>query len=374
MRIFNKKQKIHNLPIRTIRTSALILFGLIIPTQLLLLHTHGKSSIALDLSLFQYSNSGIPEPSLQIEKVCPASSNINSKNNHVPPSRLMQLQEVRDMAKNWHASNCPGSETCKFASIGQNLLHHAIQRNETLLTVQVGAMDGVSNDPMYKMFVQEKPIQYVSSWRSFASLNNWLPVMIEPVPINYEALIETYADIATERGLGCAVPIHAAVSYDATKTSCPFCRVNTSDNAPDVCKSMPDWKRLQLGTLDCEESKHYFKKRFDLCVVQDPVPCTSIVNLLRERNISNTDNIAILQVDIEGYEYILLEGFFKEIADESLPPIIHFEHKTMMHWDKKRPLEGEDSSRLGSVTELLTGRGYVLINVGEDYLAIRIVY
>jgi hypothetical protein len=47
---------------------------------------------------------------------------------------------------------------------------------------------------------------------------------------------QTYLGIANDTGLGCAVPIHAAVSYDSTKTSCPFCRVNTADDAPPRCK------------------------------------------------------------------------------------------------------------------------------------------
>jgi len=229
-------------------------------------------------------------------------------------------------------------------------------------------MDGKSNDPMFEMFV-EGTKKYVNGRTSFSTLNNWIPVLVEPVPTNYEAMMNTYASIAIDKGLGCAVPINAAVSYDATKKSCPFCRVNTSDDAPNKCKEMPDWMRLQLGTLDCEYSKNFFNNDFDQCVVQDPLPCSSIVNLLRERNLS-TENIAMLQVDIEGYEYILLEGFFKEIPDESLPPIIHFEHKVMKVQDEKYPLEG-NSSRLESVTDILLARGYVLHDQGEDYLAIK---
>ena len=344
------------------------LLGFIFTIQLLPLQTYFTPETSETRSASLSQNSSEPEHYLEIEKVCPASSNINSKNKVVPPSKLLQFQEIRDVVKYWYEFNCPLKSSCTFASIGQHLLHYAIQRNETLLTLQVGAMDGKSNDPMFEMFV-EGTKKYVNGRTSFSTLNNWIPVLVEPVPTNYEAMMNTYASIAIDKGLGCAVPINAAVSYDATKKSCPFCRVNTSDDAPNKCKELPDWMRLQLGTLDCEYSKKFFNTDFDQCVVQDPLPCSSIVNLLRERNLS-TENIAMLQVDIEGYEYILLEGFFKEIPDESLPPIIHFEHKVMKVQDEKYPLEG-NSSRLESVTDILLARGYVLHDQGEDYLAIK---
>ena len=202
-------------------------------------------------------------------------------------------------------------------------------------------------------------------------------------------MVNTYADIVQRKRLGCSVPIHASVSYnnnnntttadDDDKTvvvsSCPFCRVNTDDDAPTKCKEFPDWMKLQLGTLDCEYSKAFFNINFDDCVVQDPLPCSSIVNLLHNKSLP-IENIAMLQIDIEGYEYILLQGFFQEIPTEFLPPIIHFEHKVMKEMDDKYPLNNNNnnnnnSSRLQVVTDLLTTKGYVLYDEGEDYLAIR---
>eukprot|EP00584_Thalassiosira_punctigera_P017870 CAMPEP_0172560970 /NCGR_PEP_ID=MMETSP1067-20121228/90991_1 /TAXON_ID=265564 ORGANISM="Thalassiosira punctigera, Strain Tpunct2005C2" /NCGR_SAMPLE_ID=MMETSP1067 /ASSEMBLY_ACC=CAM_ASM_000444 /LENGTH=295 /DNA_ID=CAMNT_0013350901 /DNA_START=99 /DNA_END=986 /DNA_ORIENTATION=+ len=286
----------------------------------------------------------------------------------MPPTQFMQLQDIRDAIKCWYDFNCPRKAACQFASIGQHLLHLAIQRNETLVTLQVGAMDGKSNDPMYEMFVEEGK-QFMYSRESFSSLVNWLPVMIEPVPVNYAGMVDTYVDIAKSKGLGCAVPIHAAVSYDGTKTECPFCRVNTADDAPQRCREIPDWMRLQIGTLDCEHSYRFFNKDFDLCVLQDPLPCSSIDNLLRKKNVS-PEHVAMLQVDIEGYEYVLIDGFLKEVPDESLPPIIHFEHKVMRDQDKQNHLN--ISSRLEVVSSMLTERGYTFHDEGEDYLAIRL--
>ena len=186
---------------------------------------------------------------LDIDNICPRSSAINTMNNNTPPLELMPRDELLRIVKYWRELNCPQRDTCKFASIGQHLLHIAMERNQTLLTVQVGAMDGRSNDPMYNMFVETRGFNYVLSRRPrwgelppgkdspFPDLRNWLPVMIEPVLQNYDDMKQTYLVIANDRGLGCAVPIHAAVSYeDSNKTSCSFCRFNTADDAPATCK------------------------------------------------------------------------------------------------------------------------------------------
>ena len=305
---------------------------------------------------------------LNINDVCPNSLNINSQNNHFPPSQLMSVEEIHNVIKYWYQYNCPRKSSCTFASIGQHLLHLAIQRNETLLTLQVGAMDGKSNDPMYEMFVTEKN-KFMHDKEEFSTLVNWLPIMIEPVPINYDGMIETYTNISKDKGLGCAVPIRAAVSYDDRKTECPFCRVNTAEDAPQTCKDFPDWMRLQMGTLDCEQMRRFYGVNFDLCVLQDPLPCSSINNLLKQNNVS-PEHISVLQIDIEGYEYILIKGLIEDIQDESLPRIIHFEHKVMKNEDIQNPLNV--SSRLEVVSTMLTGRGYILHDQGEDYLAIKL--
>jgi hypothetical protein len=131
---------------------------------------------------------------------------------------------------------------------------------------------------------------------------------------------------------------------------------------------MPKWMRLQLGTLDCEYSKKLYGSKFDLCVLNDPLPCSSVVNLLSERFVP-AEHIAMLQIDIEGYEYILLEGIVKEIPDKSLPPVIHFEKKVMIDQDSKFPINR--TSRMARVEQLLGSKGYVLYDEGADCLALR---
>lgn len=227
-------------------------------------------------------------------------------------------------------------------------------------------MDGKSNDPMYEMFVT----QGTSSL--FSNLTHWLPVMIEPVPHNYAKMMDTYVEMAYTKGLGCAVPIYAAVSYDPDKTECPFCRFNTNEDSPEKCKSHPDWMRFQIGTLDCEYSKQFFQENFELCILQDPLPRSSVAILLDKHYIPS-DNIAMVQIDIEGYEAVFLPNFLRDIRDSSmLPPIIHFEQKVMRELDVKRhKFDGGNKTRIDIVEALMAEMGYIIFDDGEDWLALR---
>ena len=77
----------------------------------------------------------------------------------------------------------------------------------------------------------------------------------------------------------------------------------------------------------------------------------------------------MVQIDIEGYEYILLEGFMKELPDHLLPPIIHFERKVMEYQDNVYPLE-EGKKRLKMSEDVMKSKGYALHLEGGDFLEI----
>ena len=168
---------------------------------------------------------------------------------------------------------------------------------------------------------------------------------------------------------------------------CTFCRFNTSPDAPQVCQDHPDWMKKQIGTLDCEHSKRFFNKNFETCILKDPLPCSSVRNLilgsestkaqLRNKSWQNRDinlNAAMVQIDVEAYEYILLPGLLKEFASSAtgragLPPVIHFEEKVMIDQDRKRPLPSGEK-RFHIALRALESHGYVMYTEGEDTLAL----
>jgi len=243
---------------------------------------------------------------------------------------IFPLDEVRRIVQEYHDEEgvveCFERKACRkkqLERIGQLLLEEATGQNQLLVTVQIGGMDGVSNDPMYQMFVkQPRP----------SNLQHWMPVVVEPVPQNFRALQQTYQEIVQQHGLECPLLAQQAISYEANQTQCTFCHFNVSENALEVCNSRPDWQRYQLGTLDCDYSRRYYSRRgiFEQCIIQDQLRCGTIVSLLDQWQIP-ANTIAILQVDIEGYEYILLNGLINELLDNAaLPPVIHFEHKVRL--------------------------------------------
>ena len=401
----------------------------------------GQAAAATDTIVASASPSLSPPFLLELETICgqqetsqhgkDTDDTNNSPRNLLPPRELLSLEEIHQVVQYFYTFNCPLKESCKFGSLGQHLLHAAIQQNKTLLTVQIGAMDGYSNDPMHGMFVKQsvlnpgarnntlgppKPMfrNHVHRNTDAFNLQHWLPVLFEPVPRNFETLKHTYNLLQNKKqdGLGCAVPIHAAVSYDgmtaddlydkhnnknetASSSSsgsspssalavadgggpgeCRFCRFNTDVDAPDACKKQPDWMKYQLGSMDCEAHKKFHKQDFDLCILQTPLPCGTLLQLLATIRLQ-TAPIAILQIDIEGMEYLLLEGLLEETPEQLLPPVIHYEHKVMKARDTNTNTGGTNYkianfSRYNHTKSMLQSKGYALHDQGEDYLAVRV--
>jgi len=149
-----------------------------------------------------------------------------------------------------------------------------------------------------------------------------------------------------------------AVSYE-NKETCSFCRLDTTK-----CENEPDWVKYQLGSLDCDYCKKNFHK-FDKCWIEDKVPCGPVTKLLRETVQDEYAPISFLQIDIEGYEHVLIPGLLQELS--FLPPVIHYEEKVMAASDEKY-----NSTRVQTVQSVLREYGYILFPQGEDVLALRV--
>lgn len=283
-------------------------------------------------------------------------------------SSFMTLHDVDSIVHTYYNSKLSTGKLARFKEIGHELIKRAAASNQVLVTVQIGGMDGYSNDPMYNMYIKQGRD---STDTSFPKLKHWLPVVVEPVPINFEALSKTYKTLqqhATDK-LECSIIEPWAVSYDtAPPDLCTFCRFDTSETAQPQCKRKPDWMKLQLGTLECGYSKQFFNVDFDACIIQDKVKCGPVSALLHKTGLPVATPIAILQVDVEGYEYMLLPGLLNELPDHMLPLVIHFEHKVMRHKDQKNGT----TTRAADVNELLRKYGYVLYDQDYDYLALRV--
>mmetsp|Transcript_31507 Transcript_31507/g.65807 ORF Transcript_31507/g.65807 Transcript_31507/m.65807 type:complete len:119 (-) Transcript_31507:427-783(-) len=110
--------------------------------------------------------------------------------------------------------------------------------------------------------------------------------------------------------------------------------------------------------------------KFDSCIVHEQVNCGSTLDLFaRQVGMKEAaSRIAMLQIDTEGYEGILLPKLLQELKEHNYqwPPVIHFESKILRRWRHK----GNDQ-QLETIYNLLRSHGYFILEGIEDDLAIQ---
>lgn len=272
--------------------------------------------------------------------------------------RFLSLEQARAVTNSLHnhyslfngdLSNITKNSALKFGKVGKALYEKAMKEDSLLFTIQIGGMDGQSNDPMFNTLVKGK------TWK----LDHWIPMVFEPVQTNFINLRKTYRHLEEQRDLSCSYLLQYAVSYNAISSTCGFCRFE-----PLRCPGYPDWMKYQLGSLDCAYSRKKFQV-FDKCWIEEAVNCGSLASVLE--NAIGTTNlpIAILQVDVEGYEAILIQEILSELP--SLPALINFERKVMDDPDLL-----QNTSRTDTLYRVLRKNGYILHPHGEDIMALHL--
>jgi hypothetical protein len=129
--------------------------------------------------------------------------------------------------------------------------------------------------------------------------------------------------------------------------------------------------KTQLGTISEANGRLRHALHWE-CIVVDHVSCGTIRDLLEHQWGSDAaqqalSNLMVLQVDVEGYEELLLPAVMREADSRGvqLPPVIHYESKIVKYWDRR-----DKSSRLSTIRNALRGRGYYIHEDLEDDLAI----
>jgi hypothetical protein len=235
----------------------------------------------------------------------------------------------------------------RFPPILQKLLEYASEHDQYFVTVQIGGMDGKTGDPLYRM---------TELYRK--SLKYWVPIVLEPVSANFVKLHATYATHQEQRGLLCPLLLNSLISYanvdDAAATdTCDFCHFDNESEDP-ACHDMPNWKKSEIGSMDCsrnvvEKGACFTKSQLECGTIKQSTPSFLSANLM------------VLQVDVEGFEQQVLEGFLQERVEASLPlpPVIHFESRILRTRHTLEPLN-----------QLLRSYGYSLHEKRVDTLCI----
>ena len=300
----------------------------------------------------------VSEPS-----VLPSSCPLSSTSSPTTASSFLSHTTATQLIHDYANATIQNGQKPRFPPILQKLLEKASADQEYFVTVQIGGMDGKTGDPLYRMTELYK-----------GGLSYWVPVVLEPVPSNFAKLQETYRTHEQQRNLHCPLLLNSLISYtqndnDATAaTTCDFCHFDDASTNP-ACHDLPSFLKSEIGSMDCSRD---VVAEEGSCFTKSQLKCGTVERALQVKNNVDTaissssssmlsENVMVLQVDVEGFEQQVLEGF---IADRSklqlpLPPVIHFESRIL----KAR-------GQLDAVYALLRSKGYSIHEKRVDTLCL----
>ena len=204
----------------------------------------------------------------------------------------------------------------------QLILDNFSAREKKVTIVQVGACDGVTNDPI----------------RNEVAKDSTRAVLIEPNPFAFDRLQKVYADRPNVTLIQAAIgekdgEAHLYRVKNAEKTH--------SDIDPT----------LQIASFYREHLEHHGKKAHE--IEQITVACRSLSSLVAEFGLIKID---LLQIDAEGFDAAVVRMALKLPV---LPDCINFEHVHLAAQDRQ-PL-----------FDLLKENGYLLSYDAWNILAMR---
>ena len=196
----------------------------------------------------------------------------------------------------------------------------AMHPGEQAVAVQVGAFDGVSNDPLAKTIARY----------------GWRAILVEPQPGPAAKLVEHY------RGNDDVTVVQAAVGpHDGSV------QLHVVEPAP----GQPEWA-AQIASFDRTHLERQARfAGFQLRTRAIEVPALTPATLLEQAGVERID---VLQIDTEGYDLEVLRLF--DISRRR-PSIVQFEHQHLNRRDRD------------AAAQLLVDAGYLVALIRYDTIA-----
>ena len=174
----------------------------------------------------------------------------------------------------------------------ESFLCRHLEVHGTLNFVQIGANDGVMNDPIYRFIQKNK--DKVSGF------------VLEPLPDIFSTLVMNYQSFPRIK------PLNLAIHNSETEMLLYRVKSEYLSNVPAFARGIASfdpnhWKKTLLIT----DSSY---------IQSENVKCVSYSQLLRDYEITKID---LLLIDTEGYDYEILMGID---LNNLKPRIIRFEH------------------------------------------------
>jgi len=174
----------------------------------------------------------------------------------------------------------------------ESFLYRYLEVHKTLAFIQIGANDGVMNDPVYEFVTKNS--KSVSGF------------VLEPLPEVFSKLVKNYAAFPK------ILPLNLAIHN--TQDEMPLYQVK-----PEYFSMLPEFAR-GIASFDSEHWKKTLLVPDSSYLQTTLVKCISFHRLIREYDI---DEIDLLLIDTEGYDFnILMDIDFERYK----PRIIRFEH------------------------------------------------
>lgn len=188
--------------------------------------------------------------------------------------------------------------------------------------VQIGSCDGRTGDPLYEHVVAR----------------GWSGVVVEPVPHNFERLIESYRGV---HGVACE---NVAISDRE--------QVRTFHHVDTLGRDLPVWCD-HIGSFDrAHLEKHVIMlPELESFIVETQVQCITLAQLLERNEITRID---ILHTDVEGFDLQILEQID---FNRYVPELIIYEDLHMSDADRDE------------ATWLLRSEGYTIASDGMNSVA-----
>jgi FkbM family methyltransferase len=203
------------------------------------------------------------------------------------------------------------------------LLYRRLHRCPDFFFVQIGANDGVFNDPI----------------RQFVTRHDLAGLVVEPLKDFYEKLVQNYQPYPKVK------PVNVAI-HESARTM----EIHRAD--PSKIAHLDPWI---IGIGSFRKEHHRANAVPDEVMTTETVACITLDELLTIHHVSKVD---LLQIDTEGYDYEIINMIdFTRVK----PAIIHFEHGL--------PAGTMTQPQFLECVELLMREGYLLITEPYDAVA-----
>lgn len=201
----------------------------------------------------------------------------------------------------------------RLPSVLKFLIASELRENADFTFLQIGAFDGVGNDDLREPVFRHR----------------LRGILVEPQPVAFARLQETYADQSQVTLLNTAIA-------DAEGTQTLYC------------------PREGAATVASFDRRHLIRHGIDPGdIVGRDVPCQTVRSALAAGGL---DRVDLLQTDAEGYDYHILRSVdFAELE----PVIVRFEYRHM------------SGREVDEIVERLAGCGYRFITEERDITAHR---